>query len=372
MPSVAEELAQLRRSSLAKNHAAKFQNANGLSTPELQKNALKTSTEQTRASNYTKEAVKTLNAGTKAVDQDLDFKAQQTAHKKEEQKKRRESTIQNNAGTKAVDKHLDFEVQKMAQKKEEQKKQKEATQSNNAGTKAAHQSFEGKQSALTMEDQQKLKEATKNLEDNETKVVLGEEKKVEIDEVPEVKEEEQPSKNEARETMPEVEDVPDIADDQPMPNPEPPMATTTLPKLQNRAEKKARKFMQKLCMTPVPGISRVTLKLGGKQGYFTIYEPDVYKKNGSYVVFGEAKQGSAMPQMQQQQAQAVQKLETPVGEPTPVEPVEVQDAEVDESGVDPKDIELVISQAGCSRAKAVAALKENSGDLVNAIMSLTA
>eukprot|EP01082_Thalassiosira_pseudonana_P014923 g13443.t1 g13443 contig8:687638-687886(+) len=44
---------------------------------------------------------------------------------------------------------------------------------------------------------------------------------------------------------------------------------------------------------------------------------------------------------------------------------------VDESGVETKDIELVMSQATCSRAKAVQALKENDGDLVNAIMSLT-
>ena len=46
--------------------------------------------------------------------------------------------------------------------------------------------------------------------------------------------------------------------------------------------------------------------------------------------------------------------------------------EIDETGVEAKDIELVISQAGCSRAKAVKALKDNDGDLVNAIMSLTA
>jgi hypothetical protein len=39
---------------------------------------------------------------------------------------------------------------------------------------------------------------------------------------------------------------------------------------------------------------------------------------------------------------------------------------VDETGVDPKDIELVIQQVGCSRAKAVKALKDNGGDLINA------
>ncbi|MFE5952591.1 ubiquitin-like domain-containing protein [Streptomyces massasporeus] len=42
---------------------------------------------------------------------------------------------------------------------------------------------------------------------------------------------------------------------------------------------------------------------------------------------------------------------------------------VDETGVDPKDIELVMAQTGASRAKAVRALKESGGDLINAIMA---
>merc|ERR1711862_897258 len=48
-----------------------------------------------------------------------------------------------------------------------------------------------------------------------------------------------------------------------------------------------------------------------------------------------------------------------------------EDEVLDETGVEPKDVELVMSQAACSRAKAVKALKENDGDLVNSIMSLT-
>ena len=51
---------------------------------------------------------------------------------------------------------------------------------------------------------------------------------------------------------------------------------------------------------------------------------------------------------------------------------EVNDSgEVDESGVEPKDVELVMSQAGVSRAKAVKALKTNDGDIVNAVMELS-
>lgn len=47
------------------------------------------------------------------------------------------------------------------------------------------------------------------------------------------------------------------------------------------------------------------------------------------------------------------------------------DEEVDETGVEPKDIELVMTQAGVSRAKAVKALKAADGDIVTAIMELT-
>lgn len=39
---------------------------------------------------------------------------------------------------------------------------------------------------------------------------------------------------------------------------------------------------------------------------------------------------------------------------------------VDETGVDPKDIDLVMAQVNCSRAKAVRVLKESGGDLINA------
>lgn len=43
-----------------------------------------------------------------------------------------------------------------------------------------------------------------------------------------------------------------------------------------------------------------------------------------------------------------------------------EDGPLDETGVDPKDIELVMAQVSCSRAKAVRVLKESGGDLINA------
>ena len=57
--------------------------------------------------------------------------------------------------------------------------------------------------------------------------------------------------------------------------------------------------------------------------------------------------------------------------PTHPHPPNHHHYQVDETGVDAKDIELVMNQAVCTRAKAITALKNNDGDIVNAIMELS-
>lgn len=59
--------------------------------------------------------------------------------------------------------------------------------------------------------------------------------------------------------------------------------------------------------------------------------------------------------------------------PQTVAPIaEEEDEEgVDETGVDEKDVEIVMSQANVSRARAVRALRNNQSDIVNAIMVCT-
>jgi nascent polypeptide-associated complex subunit alpha len=165
----------------------------------------------------------------------------------------------------------------------------------------------------------------------------------------------------------------------------------------NRHEKKTRKMMTRLGMRPVPGIARVTFKTGKGGGYFFIDRPDVFFGGGgaggkvdNYVIFGEARQGG--PGVAQAQASARAQMAAiaaanatasssggavitmPSAGPVVVDddvPALDADEAVDEDGVDAKDVDLVMSQASCSRAKAAAALMENDGDLVNAIMSLT-
>merc|ERR1712070_544631 len=147
---------------------------------------------------------------------------------------------------------------------------------------------------------------------------------------------------------------------------------------QSRSEKKSRKAMQKLGMKPVPGIMRVTVKKS-KNILFVISKPDVFKSPASdtYIIFGEAKIEDLSAQAQTaaaEQFKSPEVVDTPgltaKAEKPSIEEVD-DGAEVDESGVESKDVDLVISQAGVSRAKAVKALKTNDGDIVNAIMELT-
>lgn len=162
---------------------------------------------------------------------------------------------------------------------------------------------------------------------------------------------------------------------------------------QSRGEKKARRAMQKLGLKHIPDVTRVAIRKS-KNILFVINKPDVYKNpmTDTYIVFGEAKiedlsqkaqmaaaekftkpqdgalagalagalsgDGSALPG-----SLAANKKET-IQE-------ESDDEEADATGLEEKDIELVMSQANVSRNKAVKALKENTNDIVNAIMALT-
>merc|ERR1712060_719466 len=147
---------------------------------------------------------------------------------------------------------------------------------------------------------------------------------------------------------------------------------------QNRSEKKSRKAVQKLGMKPVPGIVRVTVKKS-KNILFVISKPDVHKSPNSdtYIVFGEAKiedlsaQAQASAAQQFTQAPEAVKEAAEGKEDSAPKIEEVEEGDVDESGIEPKDIELVISQVQCSRAKAVQALRKNNNDIVEAIMQLS-
>jgi len=150
---------------------------------------------------------------------------------------------------------------------------------------------------------------------------------------------------------------------------------------QSRGEKKARKIMSKLGLKQITGVNRVTIRKS-KNILFVITKPDVYKNPASdtYIVFGEAKIEDLS---QQAQLAAAEKFKQPemsmadmaaglaAANQAAAIPEEEDEEEVDSAGVEDKDIELVMSQANVSRAKAIKALKKTDNDIVNAIMDLT-
>ncbi|KNA07447.1 hypothetical protein SOVF_171810 [Spinacia oleracea] len=142
---------------------------------------------------------------------------------------------------------------------------------------------------------------------------------------------------------------------------------------QSRSEKKSRKAMLKLGMKPITGVSRVTVKKS-KNILFVISKPDVFKSptSDTYVIFGEAKIEDLSSQLQTQAAEQFKApdLTNVISKPESSSMAQ-DDEDVDETGVEPKDIELVMTQAGVPRGKAVKALKAADGDIVSAIMELT-
>uniref|UniRef100_A0A2K6TZB4 NAC-A/B domain-containing protein n=1 Tax=Saimiri boliviensis boliviensis TaxID=39432 RepID=A0A2K6TZB4_SAIBB len=113
------------------------------------------------------------------------------------------------------------------------------------------------------------------------------------------------------------------------------------------SEKKAQKAMSKLGLGQITGVTRVTI-WKSKNILFVITKPDVYKSPALdiYIVLGGDKNEGLSQQ-------------------------ENEEEEADETGVEVKDMELVMSQANVLRANAVQDPKNNSNDIVNAIMVLT-
>ncbi|KAM7205348.1 NAC domain containing protein [Rhypophila sp. PSN 637] len=151
--------------------------------------------------------------------------------------------------------------------------------------------------------------------------------------------------------------------------------------IHSRNEKKARKAIEKLHLTRVHGITRVTLRRP-KNILFVINNPEVYKSPNSntYIVFGEAKiedlnasaQAAAAQQLANQTAEHdhAGHSHDHKHEGETKEEEEDDGEEVDSEGVEDKDIELVMTQANVSRKKAIKALKENDNDIRSAALKL--
>jgi nascent polypeptide-associated complex subunit alpha len=172
----------------------------------------------------------------------------------------------------------------------------------------------------------------------------------------------------AEDTTPKVEEI--DSDDEEVQTPAGDAKSTTA----HKGDKKTRKAMQKMGMKPVPGITRVAMK-NSSTIVFAINQPEVYKSTSSnpYIVVGEPKvEDSSGNASSAQQAAAAAQQYSKVQSAAPTAGAKPGAAEdTDETGVSDDDITIVMGQANCTRGQAVAALKNNDNDIVNAIMELT-
>uniref|UniRef100_M8BXF4 Uncharacterized protein n=1 Tax=Aegilops tauschii TaxID=37682 RepID=M8BXF4_AEGTA len=144
---------------------------------------------------------------------------------------------------------------------------------------------------------------------------------------------------------------------------------------QSRSEKKSRKAMMKLGMKPVTGVSRITIKRAKNADSCMLLIKSWASDPVRGVEAGRVQEpdvGDAQA-AQQFRMQDLSKAMRPdaaaaAGAGAPADEEEV----VDETGIEARDIDLVMTQASVSRAKAVKALKAHDGDIVSAIMELTA
>ena len=138
--------------------------------------------------------------------------------------------------------------------------------------------------------------------------------------------------------------------------------------LMGKQPRRYAKAMQKMGLDNEEGVLNVRIrKTDGIS--FNITKPEVYKFPGTntFVLFGDAQVEEADAAAQQAAAAAVTQ---PAQEAKKEEEPE-DETEEDQGDIADKEIEIVMSQAGCSRNKAIRALKNNKGDIVNTIMELT-
>ena len=146
---------------------------------------------------------------------------------------------------------------------------------------------------------------------------------------------------------------------------------------ETRSERKAKKALQKLGLKPVADCMRVTMKHGNH--LFVIARPDVYRTPSSdvYVIMGAITVESLNEDFQNQLlGKKADDVDAALGEEKkeekPAEAAPAEEEKVDETGLSATDIETLMSQAKCTRAKAVAALRKTNGDLVSAMMEVDA
>ena len=135
--------------------------------------------------------------------------------------------------------------------------------------------------------------------------------------------------------------------------------------------KRYAKAMAKMGLKPEPNIVRVQVRK--HQGMsFGISKPEVYRFPGTntFVIFGDTQVEDAGLESKAART-VVGGAAEKAPEAAPAAAADAADEDEDAGTLQDKEITVVMSQANVSRGKAIKALKNNNGDIVNAIMELT-
>lgn len=149
----------------------------------------------------------------------------------------------------------------------------------------------------------------------------------------------------------------------------------------NKNERKLRKTLEKL--TPIEMPEVLSLRINVRKDKFQVRKPEVQKipNENIYLIWGIIElSNSNILKVDRDEFQknllddALQSSDS--GHETSVNDIETKDGESNELldpdyGFSSNDIELVMSQSGVNKDSAIKSLKENKGDLINAIMALT-
>jgi nascent polypeptide-associated complex subunit alpha len=144
-----------------------------------------------------------------------------------------------------------------------------------------------------------------------------------------------------------------------------------------KGEKKVRKALSKLGMTKMEGVNRVTLRQ--KDNYILLVkDPEVYSSpqaENTYIIFGELTFDDPDKKLAKEEIDKIkaegEKLqpETSTEKAKDVEVVDESEP-ASEEGLDPANIETVMAECKVSRNRAIRALRNTDGDVVNAILNL--
>ncbi|CAI8502515.1 unnamed protein product [Pichia kudriavzevii] len=137
-----------------------------------------------------------------------------------------------------------------------------------------------------------------------------------------------------------------------------------------KAEKKAKDALLKLGLKPLKDISRVTFRKKNNT-ILAIEKPERYQEAMAAQEAAKEVNNAVNAPKEDDLATSIQKDLAAASLEDKKAEAEDDGEEVDATGLEESDITVVMEQTNTTRNKAVKALKENKGDIVNAIMSLS-